>query len=391
MESSDLSQPTNVERLRRQLSNLMTIERVHVQKAPDRMIAFYGDLYDDPQIAFEDITERFEALGYTAMLSHADAEDAPYQVVAARGVSRPEPSRRWLNVVLFAGTVVTTIFTGALNSTEFDLLDPMSYIRGLPFAAAVLAILVAHELAHYFVARRYGSPVSLPYFVPMPLSPFGTMGAVILQRAPMRDRKALFDIGVAGPLAGLIVTIPLLILGLSFSEVGKPSDFMEIQENMAVTQEGNSLLYMGAKYLVFGEVLPNEEGEDVWLTMPASPGGPVTFAAWAGMLVTAINLLPIGQLDGGHVAYALLGRWAWKLAYATVGLLGALGIYLAVIGNLAAGTWIVWALLGLLLGPRHPPPLNDVTKVGRGRIVLGIVVALILIVTFVPVPLVPAG
>jgi membrane-associated protease RseP (regulator of RpoE activity) len=214
------------------------------------------------------------------------------------------------------------------------------------------------------------------------------MGAVIFQQAPMRDRKALFDIGIAGPLAGLVVAIPLLILGLIFSPVGRPSDFVDISEMDAVQQEGNSLVYLAAKYIVKGRILPDANGEDVWLSPPASVGGPVAFAAWAGLLVTAMNLMPIGQLDGGHVAYALLGRRAWTVAYGMIGLLGALGLVLWLIGNPAAITWFVWVgFVVLLVRPRHPPPLNDASRVGRGRVLLGIFLVLVFIAIFVPVPL----
>lgn len=403
------------DQLRSQLRDLMAVERVVIQREPDQVIAFRGRLYESPDVVFERVSERFRELGYTAMLS--EAEDA-YQITAIKGVNQHQPSRRWINVLLLLVTVLTTMLAGL--SPQIDLTSPRWYLSGLPFAGALLAILLAHELAHYFVARRYGSPVSLPYFVPMPVSILGTMGAVILQRAPMRDRKALFDIGIAGPLAGLIVALPLLIVGLLFTEVGRPAEFIDEQamqrrieaqceaaegfvavlcsglseQEMTNMQEGNSLLYLAAKYVVFGRVLPDREaGEDVWLSLPESPGGPIAFAAWAGLFVTALNLLPIGQLDGGHVAYALLGRRAWTLAFVMVGLLGALGGYLFLIGNPAWPTWIIWAVLALLLGPRHPPPLNDVSRVGRGRVLLGIFVLVVFIVTFVPVPIVlsPAG
>ncbi|MBC7228184.1 MAG: site-2 protease family protein [Thermoflexales bacterium] len=309
--------------------------------------------------------------------------------MAVRGVVRAQAPRPWVNLVLFLATLLTVMLAGAAPQSGGTLLGAL--LSGLPFAVALMTILLAHELAHYFVARRYGSPVSLPYFVPMPLSILGTMGAVIFQRAPMRDRKALFDIGIAGPLAGFIVAVPLLLLGLLFTRVGRPSDFLPPQEQQAavVYQEGNSLLYLAAKYLVFGRILPDRAtGEDVWLSLPESPGGPVVFAAWAGLLVTALNLLPIGQLDGGHVAYALLGRRAWRLAYLVIGLLVALGMYLWVTGNPAWPTWVIWAVLGLLFGPRHPPPLNDASRLGPGRTFLGILMVIIWLVTFVPVPLV---
>lgn len=382
---SESGESLAIMRLREQLRDLMEINRVEVRQGPARAIVFYGRLYDGPELVFGRLSERLAALGYTAMLS--EGAEGTYQVLAVQGVARRRALRPWVNLLLFGATLLSTMFTGLLLSSDVDLTDPRSYLYGLLFAAALMVILLAHELAHYFVARRYGSPVSLPYFVPMPLSPFGTMGAVIFQQAPMRDRKALFDIGVAGPLAGLVVAVPLLIVGLLFSQVGRPSDFVDIRQTEVVQQEGNSLVYLAAKYLVKGRILPDERGEDIWLSPPASPGGPVAFAAWAGLLVTAINLLPIGQLDGGHVAYALLGRRAWTLAYGTIGLLGALGIYLAFIGNPAWATWLIWAGLGLLLGPRHPPPLNDASPAGRGRLVLGVILLAVFIATFVPVPL----
>ena len=375
-----------LDRLRSQLGDLMAVERVEVQSGDEPAFAFYGRLYDDPDRAFERISERFAALGYTALLSR---EKDLYRVIAVRGVVRAQAPRPWVNLILFLATLLTVMLAGAAPMPGGTFLSML--LSGLPFAVALMGILLAHELAHYFVARRYGSPVSLPYFVPMPFSILGTMGAVIFQRAPMRDRRALFDIGIAGPLAGFIVAVPLLVLGLLFTRVGRPSDFLPPGEQTAVVfQEGNSLLYMVAKYLVFGRTLPDPAtGEDVWLSLPQSPGGPVVFAAWAGLLVTALNLLPIGQLDGGHVAYALLGRRAWKLAYLAIGLLGALGVYLWVMGNPAWPTWVIWAGLGFLFGPRHPPPLNDASRIGPGRTILGILMVIIWIVTFVPVPLVP--
>ncbi len=385
MDAPFLSDSPILDRFRSQLGDLMAVERVEIQPGVEPAFAFYGRLYDDPDQAFERISERFATLGYTALLSQ---EKGLYRIVAVRGVVRAQAPRPWVNLVLFLATLLTVMLAGAAPQPGGTLLDAL--LSGFPFAVALMTILLAHELAHYFVARRYGSPVSLPYFVPMPLSILGTMGAVIFQRAPMRNRKALFDIGIAGPLAGFIVAVPLLLLGLLFTRVGRPSDFLSPQERSAVVyQEGNSLLYLAAKYLVFGRILPDRAtGEDVWLSLPVSPGGPVVFAAWAGLLVTALNLLPIGQLDGGHVAYALLGRRAWKLAYLIIGLLVALGMYLWVMGNPAWPTWVIWAMLGLLFGPRHPPPLNDASRLGPGRTILGILLILIWVVTFVPVPLI---
>ncbi|MBN1956079.1 MAG: site-2 protease family protein [Anaerolineae bacterium] len=406
-----ITEPTMLDRLRRQLDGLMSVDGVEVRQEPDRVIVFHGRVLGDVEAAFDRLSERLATLDYTAML--IEAEPGPHQLLAIRGVVQERPRRRWINLFLFALTVVSTMFTGL--SLRVDFGSAWWYFSGLPFAASLLAILLAHEFAHYFVGRRYGSPLSLPYFIPMPLGILGTMGAVIFQRTPMRDRKALFDIGIAGPLAGLAVAIPLLFVGLAFTRVDSTADGAELEalqqqiasqcaradnglenffcslisgENVTNIREGNSLLYLAAKYLMKGKILPNEAGEDVQLSWPPSPGGPVVFAAWAGLLVTALNLLPIGQLDGGHVAYALLGRRAWTLAYAVIGMMGMLALYLGLNGNPAAVTWGVWVGLAALFGPRHPPPLNDVTRLGARRVLLGILLLVIFVLIFVPVPLV---
>jgi membrane-associated protease RseP (regulator of RpoE activity) len=404
-----------IQQLRQQLRGLLTVRQVDVREEPKKMITFTGHLKDEPDAVFERVTERFEALGFTAMLW--EVPEGGHQILAFEGVFEEQPRKRWVNLALLLATVLSTMLAGL--SADIDLSSPTWYLSGLPFAAALMAILLAHELAHYFVARRYGSPVSLPYFIPLPISILGTMGAVIVQRAPMRSRKALFDIGIAGPLAGFVLAVPLLIVGLLFTQVGRPAEFVDegaIQARLAAQcaepegvqavfctlfysedsegsqyfQEGNSLLYLAAKLLTKGRILPSADGEDVWLSHP-SPGGPVVFAAWAGLLVTALNLLPIGQLDGGHVAYALLGRRAWTLAFVAVGGLALLAGYLFLMGNPAWITWAIWAGLGFFMNPRHPPPLNDASRLNRRRIVLGILVAVILALTFVPAPMIPTG
>jgi membrane-associated protease RseP (regulator of RpoE activity) len=189
----------------------------------------------------------------------------------------------------------------------------------------------------------------------------------------MRNRKALFDIGIAGPLGGLIVAIPLLILGLSLSDLQPPPNI-----DVAL-QEGNSLLYLAIKYMVFGKILPSN-GEDVWLH-------PVAFAAWAGLLVTMINLIPVGQLDGGHVTYALLGRRAQVIGLTLIGAMLAWGGWTLLSGNPAGGFWLTWGFLNMFLNPRHPPPLNDATKLDGRRIALGLAMLVLFVLLFMPLPL----
>jgi Zn-dependent protease len=374
-----------IAQLRRQLAGLMHIEDHMVIKHPDEVIAFRGEINGDTEKTFEEMGQRFAAQGYTATLH--EEPDGAHKVIAIKGVMKSKPSRVWINVVLFAVTLVSALYIGAgyalqdanLLTGESSSLDvlimPLTHLHwGFPFAGTLMGILLAHELSHYFVARRYGSPVSLPYFIPMPFSLMGTMGAVIVQRAPMRNRKALFDIGVAGPIGGLVVAIPLLILGLALSSVAPPPGDVDV-----VWQEGNSLLYIGIKYLMFGKFLPSN-GEDVWLH-------PVAFAAWAGLLVTMINLIPVGQLDGGHVSYALLGHRAQRLGFIAIAAMAAWGTWLLISGNEAGGFWLTWSFLNLVINPRHPPPLDDATRLDGRRIAFGLLVVAIFVLTFMPAPL----
>ena len=266
---------------------------------------------------------------------------------------------------------------------------------GPAFAATLMGILLCHELGHYVVGRRHGVEVSLPYFIPVPPQvTLGTLGAVIRMRKPIADRNALFDVGAAGPIAGLVVAIPLLVIGLSLSELGpiKPGEALE----------GNSILYALLKYAVFGRWLPSG-GVDVQLH-------PMAFAGWVGLLITMINLMPIGQLDGGHVARAALGQahetWSRRLhvALPVFGLVvgGAmLGLALSagrgIVGALVyaqsgALPWLVWTVLLSWMrwqaGEYHPPVSEAPLDPRRRRYAIAMLVIFFLIAT--PVPFRPA-
>ncbi|MGC9468973.1 MAG: site-2 protease family protein [Anaerolineae bacterium] len=392
MESSTyelVQEATPLRRLQDELDGLMLIESITIlEDKAQPTVRFVGHLASgDQDEIFGTIVARLREEGYTPLLSK---EDGRHVLRAVPTVPDEKTGNPWVNAVLFLLTIVSVLFLGALREEVDVIANPLQIWKGWRFAVAILGILTAHELSHYFVGRRYGSPTSLPYFVPLPLSILGTMGAVIVQRGPMRSRKALFDIGVAGPLGGLIVAIPLLFIGIAFSYVGTPHEFMDMPRGQPVDvlQEGNSLLYMAAKYVVHGRVLPDPQtGEDVWLS-PPSPGGSIAFAAWAGLLVTALNLFPVGQFDGGHIAYAMFGRKAWTLARVFVGLIFGWGVVLLLLGNQAAVTWLIWGGLGILMGPRHPPPLNDVTPLDRKRKILGWVMVGIFVLIITPVPLI---
>jgi len=259
---------------------------------------------------------------------------------------------------------------------------------GVEFSATLMSILLAHEMGHFVVARRHRVDVSLPYFIPLPLG-LGTLGAIIRMREPVRSRDALVDIGAAGPLAGLAVAIPCLIWGLGASEVGPviPGGLLE----------GNSLVYIGLKYAVTGEMLPGG-GRDVFL----SPGA---FAAWVGLLITMINLIPIGQLDGGHIAYGYFGDRHDRAAAMVYAALVPIGIFvlLAVAheargsgsadalmaGAGAAAPWFVWTvMLGVMrrMGRgRWHPPVGDEPLGPRGRFIARLVLVVFVLI-FVPIP-----
>ncbi len=362
---------SNVARLQAQLGDVLSVSDVRVLEAPDRVVSFSGRLLRDAESAYGALRERFERLGYTPLLQRQGDSEV---VIAQQGVVVVRPMQARVNVALFVVTLLSTLITGAFYELAQNLApeailqaivrQPALLLTGAPFALTIMSILFTHEMGHYLVGRRYNAPVSLPYFIPLPiLNPFGTLGAVIVQRAPFEDRRSLFDIAVAGPLAGLVLAIPLLVYGLMTSHVGPivPGSFME----------GNSILYLALKYLIFGRILPGG-GIDVQLNS-------VAWAAWGGLLITSFNLLPIGQLDGGHILYSLLGKRAWPVAAGVV-------VLLVIMGFRWSG-WFLWAFMVMIFGIRHPAPLNDLTPMGSRRRLIGLGVLVLFVLIFTPIPL----
>ena len=331
---------------------------------------FAGDLLVTPARALTLIEPRFRLHGYTPFLSREGGLTWIQALPLAAVTGRARPV---VNLLLFALTALSTLLAGwfFVGSPTFDALrsapDWTRLLAGVPFAVTLLAILGTHEFGHYFAARHHGAPVSLPYFVPAPppLFLFGTLGAVIRMRAPARDRNALFDIAVAGPLAGLAVAVPALVLGLGWSRIVPGS----IQGQIVF---GNSLLYDLVTGFWFGRI---PEGT-MLLTHP------VADAAWAGLFVTALNLFPLGQLDGGRIAYALFGAHHRKVSVATFVALVALGLITG------SPNWYVFAgLVALLIGFDHAPPLDAMTRLSPGRRVLGALCLLLLVLLVPPVPI----
>jgi membrane-associated protease RseP (regulator of RpoE activity) len=375
----------------------LAIESVQVPLDPARegALVIRGRLLRPSHEVFAGWVNALRPLGYTPLLRQDEPEPGrpaqPDQVALHIMVGVPPKAhpRVWINALLFVLTVISTLFVGSLQnpnvdaiSSVWDLLRPANLLAGWPFAATLLGILASHEFGHYFAARYHNVAVTLPYFIPMPFG-FGTLGAFIQLKEPILDRRKLFDIGVAGPLAGLIVALPLLLLGLSTSPVDVPPVGVVIQ------REGNSLLYFVAKLAVFGKALPNPlTGEDVFMNQ-------VTFAAWIGLLVTALNLLPVGQLDGGHTVYALFGRAARTINVAAVVVMAVLAVagleplqeLFPALGNIGFTGWFMWlGLILFVLGPFHPPALDDITQLDGNRRLVGYLVILCFVLTFVPVP-----
>ena len=349
------------------------------------------------QLLSEDSAEAYDQLAEWLSPHHAmpifRVEDGGQVIYLAPKQPEPKKEKVSTNIILFVLTVFSVMLAGAQPAGPVPndpigqmLLLAKSILTGWPFALSLLGILVAHELGHYFMSRHHKTPASLPYFIPFPLSPLGTMGAAIIMRSIPKNKRVLFDIGIAGPIAGLVVAIPVLFFGLSLSTMGT------IDPNPNSFIEGNSLLYLFAKYVTFGQLLPapvEPQGFLYWLQYfftgrPIPFGGldvfihPVAFAGWAGILVTALNLIPVGTLDGGHIIYALLGEKARKAFPFIIALLIVLGI--------SWSTWWLWAALLFWLGRVNAQPLDQITTLDPARRLIAYTMIIIFVLVFMPVP-----
>ena len=303
--------------------------------------------------------------------------DPDYWTPAPAPFWRREPRTRY--VVLFLVTLVTTTLAGVdhFASYQYEFSAPSAIegpvwiwiLRGLWYSLSVLAILGAHEFGHYFACVYYRVNASLPYFIPVPLLLTGTFGAVIRIRQPIPGKRALFDIGIAGPLAGFAVALPLLVIGMTMSKiVATPTDFPGV-----VIELGEPLLFQMIAWLTLG---PLADGYTIVMH-------PIAFAAWFGLLATALNLFPLGQLDGGHICYAVLGRKSTAVTLGTALCLIAL--------TFVSPSWIVWTVLSIamlvLFGPRHPRVFDEHVPLDATRLALAGLALLIFIVCFTPAPI----
>lgn len=292
------------------------------------------------------------------------------------------------HIVLFILTVITTFISGYI-------LDG-TILSGIYFSTSLLLILGAHEMGHYYFARRNNVLVTPPYFIPAPpfISPIGTFGAVIQIKSRMNTKKELFDVGVAGPIAGIVIAFPVLLTGLYLSRIVN-LDNETVEAGFAL---GDSLVFMLFSKLVFGN-LP--EGSEIFLH-------PLAFAGWIGLLVTALNLIPSGQLDGGHIVYSVFPkRWHMIISKTSIALLiifgfgtepifflineyanfDVRGTSLAFLQFKGWNGWILWALILTFLGTKHPPTFYDEIDIGFKRKLIAVLALVIFVICFIPVPI----
>jgi membrane-associated protease RseP (regulator of RpoE activity) len=300
-------------------------------------------------------------------------------------VWQPRPKfqdRVWLHVLLLALTIGTTTLAGADHWLSFSLepsdmlrvrFDASLLLHGLWFSGTVLIILGCHELGHYFACRYYDVDASLPFFIPLPIPLTGTMGAFIRIREPIPQKRMLFDIGIAGPLAGFAMAVPLLFIGVWMSRIVPDYNPADLPPGLISYSLGEPLLYKLASAVVWGNVPAGHS-----LNMH-----PVAFGAWFGLLATALNLFPIGQLDGGHISYAVLGRRSTYVTFASVAVAMGLAWF--------ANSWIVWTFLTIVMlvvfGPHHPRVFDEHVPLDRRRLFLAAFAAVMLVLCFTPAPI----
>lgn len=291
-----------------------------------------------------------------------------------------DKDRPWLNAVLFAFTFASAFFVGITWSLSYKYADSLHAPESLSlgwelftdpvilwlsflYAVVLLLILLGHEMGHYLTCRRYGISATLPFFIPAPTL-IGTLGAFIKIRSPITRKHHLFDVGVAGPLAGFVLSVPAVLYGLAFS---KPVPPLPQAESLAF---GEPLLIKFFGAFLLHDIPP---GYDIIVH-------PVAFAGWVGILVTALNLCPVGQLDGGHVMFSLLGKEAKKLGRIILAAFIVLGVFFWI-------GWFIWALLITVLGLKHPPVFDEHVPLSRGRKILGGAMIIIFVISFIPAPI----
>ena len=323
-------------------------------------IYFFGFPKKDIKLIYEELWSIFSLKGFDFSMKYELGEH-----VLVASPFAPVKERRWINIVLLVATFFTTMLVGSLLFGANLESTPSDVMKGIPFSIAIMTVLGAHEAGHYIVAKKHGMQTSLPYFIPFP-SLIGTMGAIIKHRGPIPGRKALFDVGVSGPLIGLFASVIVTVIGLLQPPLQLPSE------------EG--AIALGIPPL-FGFIMS-------FFSIPdSSVMHPIAFAGWAGMLVTALNLIPSGQLDGGHVLRAMIGEKASRVSTFLPAVLFFIGAFLILFLKTDGFMWIFWsALLLFFSAGGHPKPLNDDIPLDRKRMVIGVITFVLGLLCITPVP-----
>jgi membrane-associated protease RseP (regulator of RpoE activity) len=403
-----------IDTLTRHVSRIFRIEDVTAGDPREWIVRYRGHLLqEDTVAAYDYLAEAVRAYNLTPLVRKEG--DGRQVITLVNTLPKPNVNARvHVNIILFVLTVLSIMLTGVDIPPEAIPADgsyPMTYLlryflTGWPFALSMMGILFAHEMGHYIACLYYKVPATLPYFLPAPLiSPLGTFGAFIAMRGVPRNKRVLFDIGVAGPIAGLLVAIPVLFIGLSLSHLGPverpPTGFSGLLE-------GNSIFYLFSKYVMFGQLLPQPVttgglSETVYWIRYFLTGSPIPFggldvqlhnvalAGWAGLLVTALNLVPVGMLDGGHVAYGLFGDRARRIFPIAIGVLIGLSLLPSLLTlSLSAFnfSWLLWVMILLWLGRVRAQPLDDITELDAPRRALGFAMLVVFLLLFTPIPLV---
>ena len=366
------------------ISTSLDIELLKIEVG--KHFPFYDMRFNKDTAAFfcriekEVLEEKFDSLrkslkekGYIPMLKHEQGEHIIYIIKKPKRKEKPV----WINYLLLVSTIITTILTGSILSTGyldvFSMPNPMDIFMGenllkgaLFFSLPLMSILIVHEMGHYIISKKHGISTSLPYFIPVPpILGFniGTFGALISSRDPMPNKKALFDVGIAGPLAGFLVAVPILIIGIATAGIEPIIPYSNLPDGTVIF--GKSILI---EPIITRGLLQIPAGYTYSMT-------PLIFAGWVGLLITAINLLPAGQLDGGHIFRAVLGE---KQKYVSWG-----AIFIMILTG-----WLFFAFVIIfLVGIMHPPPLNDDTDLGIKRKLFFIVAIIMLVFCYIINPL----
>jgi membrane-associated protease RseP (regulator of RpoE activity) len=365
---------TRIAAVKHALVGIFEVERYEFNEF--NAVRLQGKWLTPPESALQTLVPRFAALNSTPLLRSGphgvelwvmpgvvESETAEPAPAAPPREVRIDPR---INLLLYLATIVSVVITGGLESDGMDGVR-LNLPNGLMFAGSLLSILTAHEMGHFVVGRIRGLKTTWPIFIPLPfISIGGTLGAVIVQSSPFKDRRTLLEVGIAGPLAGFLVAVPLFILGLWLT------DPTPTAVPAGATFLGDSLLTQTIGFTMLGRIY-SSTAESVMVH-------PVAFGAWIGLLITGINLIPAGQLDGGHIAYALLGRNARFASWISIGVMIVLAAFVS-------QAWTMWAVLLFFFGRRHPPIEDEATPLTAAHFLLALAGLLVLILTFVPSPI----